>query len=154
VAAVTDERRARSAGRCLYREPLDRAGRRGFPARELGASGPSDAHEVSLARLEAELHDGGRGRPADREEPLSIAALGATVEVAVRVRAVEEAPRDVVDAEVEPRAGAAAAEIGTGASDPLVGRLPVNEEAIGVDHERGDAILAVSPGDVFLGFAR
>jgi len=70
------------------------------------------------------------------------------IEVAVRVRPVEQPPGDVVDAQVQPGPGAAGPEALARGGESVVRHLPVDEQAIGVDHHGGDPVLPVAPGDV------
>src|SRR5262249_22488141 len=51
-------------------------------------------------------------------------------------------------AQVEPCIGATRAEPGSGASDGLVGHLPVDVQPFRIDRHGGDAVLPVTPGDV------
>jgi hypothetical protein len=88
---------------------------------------------------------------ADVHEPLAIRSIDADVEVAVRVRSVEDAAGDVVNAQVEPGVFAAGAEPLPCLFDRRIGQLPIQIEAVGIDDHRGDAIETVSPRDVLDG---
>ena len=70
------------------------------------------------------------------------------IEVVVGVGTVEDAVRDVVDAQVEPGVPAAGPERCTRPLERLVGHLPVDVEPLGLDGHRRHPVLPVAPRDV------
>jgi hypothetical protein len=82
------------------------------------------------------------------DEPLPIGPLHLDVEVAVRVRPVEDPVGDVVHAEVEPGVRASLAQVAARGLDRVVAHLPVDEHPIGVHGHGRDPVLAVAPGYV------
>ena len=135
------------AGRA-HGQPLDGAPRHRLAARKLGAPRPDDLGEVALFGFQAHLDGGAGGRLVDDEEPLAIVPLDPVVEIAVGVGAVEQAPADVVDAQVQPGIRAGRAEPRARRGDRVVGDLPVDVEPLGIDHHGRDAVVAIAPGDI------
>ena len=98
--------------------------------------------------LDADLDVQRRRRPVELEEVLAVGPLDADIEVVVRVGPVEVAPGRVVDAEVAPAVLAPRAEPAARAGDPFVGDLPVEVKRVGAPDHRGDAVVAVGPGEL------
>ena len=86
--------------------PSDEGSNRGKSARPERAI----LYEVAFERLQADFDDVRRSRLADVDEPLPIGSLDLDVDVAVRVRPVEDATGRVVDARLSQRVFAAGAE--------------------------------------------
>jgi hypothetical protein len=69
------------------------------------------------------------------------------VEVAVRVRAVEETAGGVVDAKYQARLGRRGAELRVRPLPSLVRHFPVRKEPLGVDGGGPDPIRSITPGN-------
>ncbi len=128
-----------------HRHPLERGvGRRVVPWK-VGAPRARDGLEIPFDAFDPDL-DVHRGRRApNHEEILAVVPIDSNVEVIVRVRPVEVAPRRVVHAQVAPSARSGRSEAAASGRDRFVRDLPVQVGRLRIPDDRRHAVFPVSP---------